>query len=129
MSDGSRPTSRWSSARLTTMTTVHSNTPASPLLVSRKKLQRPARSTQAKFTDMTKTKHDMEEILKFCYSNETKIDTFTQTVTGRVMTYLFKFHVFFSKTRNTYCQPKTTTADTCTCSKFFCRKFIRCLQS
>ena len=98
MSDGSRPTSRWSSAKLTTMTTVRSNTPASPLLVTRKKLQRPARNTQSTFTDMTKAKNNIEEIFKFYYSNETKIDTFKQTVTGRVMNYLFKlgqFHVSF----------------------------------
>ncbi|CAF1545607.1 unnamed protein product [Adineta ricciae] len=82
MSDGSRPTSRWSSARLTTMTTVRSNTSASPLLVTRKKLQRPAGNTQSTFTDMTKTKNDMEEIFKFYYSNQAKIDTFKQTVTG-----------------------------------------------
>ncbi|CAF0962043.1 unnamed protein product [Adineta ricciae] len=82
MSDGSRPTSRWSSARLTTMTTVRSNAPSSPLFATRKKLQRSARNTQSTFTDMTKSKNDIEEIFKFYYSNETKIDTFKQTVTG-----------------------------------------------
>ncbi|UJR08327.1 hypothetical protein I4U23_012598 [Adineta vaga] len=83
VSDGSRPTSRWSSSRLTTATTHQSNNSVTPLTVSRKKLQRPTRNSQQTFANMTKAKHEMEEIFKDYYTTNTKIDKFKQTVTGK----------------------------------------------
>jgi hypothetical protein len=88
MSDSSRPISHWpSSISMTTKSAGCTiNRTAIPLGGTRRKLIRPSTSTQQTFSQrMAKTKHDVEELFKLYYSNDTKFNTFQQQiVTGKL---------------------------------------------
>ena len=86
MSNVSRPTSHWSSSRLL----AGSNNRVTPLLIARKKLSQLSRNNRPPFAEhMAKTKHEVEELFKLYCSNDTKLNTFQQTVTGKFKLFLF----------------------------------------
>jgi hypothetical protein len=90
MSAINRPTSRWPSAAKPN-SSIHIIT---PFMTTGKRVNRPLINNQhsAAAQRTTKTRHDVEQLFKLCYSTNVKFDTFQrQVVTGKVPSFSFSF--------------------------------------